>query len=206
MNCETRAREGSSLVHIRPPGTNDVCGTWVLCDQDGVRLAGHIEPLHRSSADKLFSAAEKTKEPAFDSSNNWEQLRHALQDQGSPIVVDITVGTAMQSWMIATWPHSESLYLCLPCSRSDADTTFNAAAMSLLGRQTAQVVHELNNTLDGILRYVNLSLRAAESDAPPSVAQYLQESRAGLHRMVDIISDLLAFSRRSQDQSPPEQV
>jgi signal transduction histidine kinase len=70
-----------------------------------------------------------------------------------------------------------------------------AERLAAVGKLAARVAHELNNPLDGILRYINLSLRLADQDAQGQTIHYLQESRKGLLRMVQIISELLEFSR-----------
>ncbi|MCK5557302.1 MAG: PAS domain-containing protein, partial [Candidatus Hydrogenedentes bacterium] len=64
-----------------------------------------------------------------------------------------------------------------------------------VGRIAAGVAHELNNPLDGVLRFVNLSL--SKDDLDSSVTEYLQDARDGLNRMADIIKALLSFSRKS---------
>ncbi len=67
--------------------------------------------------------------------------------------------------------------------------------LASLGKLAARVAHELNNPLDGILRYINLAIRVS-GDAPESkLKAYLSESRTGLMRMVQIIGDLLEYSR-----------
>ncbi|MBN2211526.1 MAG: GHKL domain-containing protein [Sedimentisphaerales bacterium] len=70
-----------------------------------------------------------------------------------------------------------------------------AERLAAVGKLAARVAHELNNPLDGILRYINLSLRLVEQENTENVSKYLQESRKGLMRMVQIISELLEFSR-----------
>jgi len=74
------------------------------------------------------------------------------------------------------------------------------------GRLVARVAHELNNPLDGILRYVNLALRLSEKFGTSKVVEYLNESRRGLLRMVQITGDLLAYSRASRDESQENHV
>jgi signal transduction histidine kinase len=75
-----------------------------------------------------------------------------------------------------------------------------AQRLATLGKLATRVAHELNNPLDGILRYVNLAMRLAQGVAEPKLRTYLDESRTGLIRMVQIISELLEFSRSTQGQ------
>ena len=75
------------------------------------------------------------------------------------------------------------------------ESTDLSRRLAALGKLAAQVAHELNNPLDGVLRYLNLSLRLA-ADLPESKLQsYLSESRIGVMRMVQVVGDLLEFSR-----------
>jgi two-component system NtrC family sensor kinase len=68
--------------------------------------------------------------------------------------------------------------------------------LAAVGKLAARVAHELNNPLDGILRYTNLAIRiAAENPADAKIGQYLEQVRSGILRMSEIIRDLLEFSR-----------
>lgn len=67
--------------------------------------------------------------------------------------------------------------------------------MAALGKMAARVAHELNNPLDGILRYLGLARRVIEQGQPDNALRYLEQSREGVLRMVGIVTDLLKFSR-----------
>jgi signal transduction histidine kinase len=64
---------------------------------------------------------------------------------------------------------------------------------AVIGKLAARVAHELNNPLDGILRFINLSIALKGDD--DQTAEYLAECKKGLERMVGIVSSLLEFSR-----------
>ena len=67
--------------------------------------------------------------------------------------------------------------------------------MASLGTLASRVAHELNNPLDGILRYIHLALRVIHSPERERAEHYLTQCRTGLKRMVQIVGDLLEFSR-----------
>ena len=76
--------------------------------------------------------------------------------------------------------------------------------LAAVGKLAARVAHELNNPLDGILRYISLAKRLVtqEGDAPSGkVAEYLDQARTGLMRMADIIRELLEFSRSTHSET-----
>ena len=66
---------------------------------------------------------------------------------------------------------------------------------AVIGKLAARVAHELNNPLDGILRFINLSLN--QIDGNERMQMYLQEARKGLERMAGIVGSLLEFSRNT---------
>ena len=70
-----------------------------------------------------------------------------------------------------------------------------AQRLAAVGKVAGKVAHELNNPMDGILRYINLAARMLEGEAMEKPKEYLEQCRGGLMRMVRIISELLEFSR-----------
>jgi signal transduction histidine kinase len=71
----------------------------------------------------------------------------------------------------------------------------NAERLAAVGKHASKVAHELNNPLDGILRYINLAMRVVEQENLEKPKEYLTQCRQGLMRMVQIVSGLLEFSR-----------
>jgi len=71
----------------------------------------------------------------------------------------------------------------------------NTERLAAVGKHASKVAHELNNPLDGILRYINLAIRIVEQENLEKPKEYLTQCRQGLMRMVQIVSELLEFSR-----------
>lgn len=71
--------------------------------------------------------------------------------------------------------------------------------MAAIGKVAARVAHELNNPLDGILRYSNLARRRLEAGSRQKIDEYLDRIREGSLRMSGIVRDLLEFSRSHTD-------
>lgn len=69
--------------------------------------------------------------------------------------------------------------------------------LAAVGKLCASVAHELNNPLDGILRYLNLSLRLAGEVDGGKLRDYVQAARDGTVRLVYIVRSLLDFSRKT---------
>ncbi|MBN2512445.1 MAG: GHKL domain-containing protein [Sedimentisphaerales bacterium] len=80
---------------------------------------------------------------------------------------------------------------------------FQAERLISIGKVAGKVAHELNNPMDGILRYLNLAIRVLEQGHGDKARDYLIQSRNGLMRMVGIISELLEFSRGTHQAMDP---
>lgn len=64
-----------------------------------------------------------------------------------------------------------------------------------IGKLVAGIAHELNNPLDGVMRYVNLSLGCLNEDG--IIREYLINAKKGLNRIAGIIRSLLDFAQTS---------
>jgi len=64
-----------------------------------------------------------------------------------------------------------------------------------MGKLVGGMAHELNNPLDGIIRFVNLSLECTGEEG--IVREYLLNAKKGLNRIVSIIRALLDFAQSS---------
>jgi two-component system NtrC family sensor kinase len=71
----------------------------------------------------------------------------------------------------------------------------NVERLAIVGKHASKVAHELNNPLDGILRYINLAMRIVERENLEKPMEYLAQCRRGLMRMIKIVGDLLEYSR-----------
>ena len=175
----------------------------------------HLKVVHRNeAAEKLFATGDAVAEILAAGTvpgrcHDWEsELRGVLE-----------TGDAMRHDNVLFCPDTDTELLlnlvCTPLTHgrnaeviaavlTAEDITTRAGLekrlavserLAAVGKLAARVAHELNNPLDGILRYINLSLRRLEDGQADKVAEYLHESRKGLMRMAQIISELLEFSR-----------
>ncbi len=81
--------------------------------------------------------------------------------------------------------------------REQARTVVHLEEEAALGRHIAQVLHELNNPLDAVTRYVNL---AKNENINPEAEEHLANAAIGLKRMTEALSSLLRDSRLTASQ------
>lgn len=66
----------------------------------------------------------------------------------------------------------------------------------------AKIAHEINNPLDGSIRFINLALRRLTEDineaSPEKLTEYLSSARNALGKINDILSDLSNFAKCGQ--------
>jgi signal transduction histidine kinase len=168
-----------------------------------------------SDVSKLLSAL------ALETSyQDWTTELRKVMDSGLPRRVDVTVKQGDQPELCLEIivnrlrnPHSGDTIGGMLLAE---DVTFRATMerrlavserLAAVGKLAARVAHELNNPLDGILRYTNMATRLAEksansapdsADAPAAkLLLYLNNAKTGILRMTEIISALLEFSRNA---------
>jgi signal transduction histidine kinase len=69
-----------------------------------------------------------------------------------------------------------------------------------VGKLAAGIVHEVNNPLDGIIRYVNILLSHIEENSISR--EYLTEVKKGLSRIANTTRSLLSFSHQVNSDTP----
>ncbi|RLA89852.1 MAG: hypothetical protein DRG58_03860 [Deltaproteobacteria bacterium] len=65
--------------------------------------------------------------------------------------------------------------------------------LAILGKLSTCVVHELNNPLDGVMRYISLAL--LKKDDSREVERYLSEAQRGLNRISQSVRSMLNLSQ-----------
>ncbi|OGX15215.1 MAG: hypothetical protein A2166_00290 [Omnitrophica WOR_2 bacterium RBG_13_41_10] len=73
-----------------------------------------------------------------------------------------------------------------------------------VGKLAAGVVHEVNNPLDGVIRYANILL--AQMDNNSAAREYILEMKKGLNRIANTTKTLLQFSHQLNSNHPKQYI
>ena len=152
--------------------------------------------LDKCTADTRFADWHKILSQVSDSPGpaNFQNINcHGLS--GSKKIVNLTI-----SPLNSAGGHDQDFFALFEDVTGKASLErqlAHAERLAALGKFSAELAHELNNPLDGILRYVNLAIRLCDKLEDHHPAKYLLQARRGLMRMVRIITELLEFSRSS---------
>jgi signal transduction histidine kinase len=68
--------------------------------------------------------------------------------------------------------------------------------LASLGRLSANLAHELNNPMDGVLRYVRLLANQIPEDDPRRM--YAERAQDGLMRMASMVREILDFTKQNR--------
>lgn len=154
---------------------------------DQILIKGTGSSLRERWADLIHASLQANQKAAFHKIRYWgPQGRHLLD------VICVPVSSAdgkVNGGVLIVRDVAESV--------DAANETAQSDRVAAIARVAGKIAHELNNPLDGILRYINLSLRILEQGQPEKAIEYIQQSRTGLQRMAHIITEMLEFSRSS---------
>ena len=195
-------------------------GKIIICNKSMERMLGYSrsELIGIKTIDELFSTGERRKFRTMLSSDEYggrgrlflyESCLAGTEDSRIPVQIS------------ATMPVEEDVEVGIVCFFRDereirklAQEVANQARllhqdkMISLGKLAASVVHEINNPLAGILNYARLMSKIfARGDLAANSVQkfqgYLTLMESELERCSKIVSNLLAFSRKSKLEFSP---
>lgn len=112
-------------------------------------------------------------------------------------VVPLPTGSAGPLAYVSVTPRRDQAELALQQARDQS--------LQSLTDLAGKIAHELNNPLDGSIRYINLALRRVQQELDQGeisckLDEYLSSAKQALDKMLGILSDLGEFARTGQAQ------
>jgi signal transduction histidine kinase len=164
---------------------------------------GAVNYLPKPFTDEQFMAAvedalKKEEAPVRGHGESHEAIRTRLIEKRE--VIQVLKGSSHE---FGAMPHKcEAPVIDLEKESTDQAGLLQQHKMISLGRLAASVVHEINNPLAGILNYLRLMIKILNRDSPSreqkkKFQRYLDLVASEIGRCSKIVSNLLAFSRKS---------
>ncbi len=134
--------------------------------------------------------------------NMMEAVMQSVASAAIPVLMSASVmSDAGEDDGLLVWVRDLRELRRMEREMADQEKTLHQDKMMSLGKLAASVVHEINNPLSGILNYLRLMARQVEKGEmvakKEKFANYLDISISEISRCSGIISNLLAFSRKS---------
>lgn len=169
-----------------------------------------IDLLGRNESASALLSESLISEPDID----WPRLLSQVKPNCAPIHLEAQVANQDdQPQSVTVDIHAQpfggvaALGVIIRVNPSDSELRRQLAvaqSLAAVGRLAARVAHELNNPLDGVLRYVSLARRMISDQTDPRADEYLVHAATGLKRMARIVTELLEFSRSHSDYRETE--
>ena len=204
----------SPQVWMATPVSPQTDFLWLDAVPIGLMIAdrqGMLHALNQPAALLLdLEASASTGRRLFDCLPSWRALEQALLHPSTNGRADIATHTPIELTSLKGRPVRVT---ALPLAQTNGDAglvllavTDGAEILELqqrlqraeyqasIGKLARGIAHELNNPLDGVLRYTHLALTHLQEDS--TVREYLLHVKEGLDRMVKAAKAFLEFSRQ----------
>ena len=185
----------------------------VITDLTGEILASNTAAREILSARGALPAAEEHHDHSV---VNWQTQLAALGETGEHVTarnVYLPVGEGRRKLVdlflrrLGEWHGHDAVLIVVEdvAERAAMERRLVASErLAALGRLAGRIAHELNNPLDGILRYIGLAQRVGGEQSQA----YLENARNGLRRMAGIIHDMLGHTTgaTTSDRAPVDKL
>ncbi len=144
--------------------------------------------------------SENDNDNDADDSNDIKLFGLELEIEGGMKLADLRI-----SVLPATFEGKRLFFVSLnpyEMAQEQVDRTSNNRRLDGMTDLAARIAHEINNPLDGSIRFINLALRRLTNDineaSPEKLTEYLSSARNALGKINDILADLSQFAKAGQ--------